>query len=88
MFERATTLQVSGDTRQAALDEGPCSDGLPTTERGEFTRLRRENRVLREGPAMVMVSDGTATKKARNEYAFGIKSMPDDRQLKIVLKRI
>ena len=34
--------------RQATLDEGLRSDGLTTTEREELTRLRRENRVLRE----------------------------------------
>ena len=34
--------------KQAALDEGWRSDGLTTTEREELTRLRRENRVLRE----------------------------------------
>jgi transposase len=34
--------------KQAGLDEGLRSDGLTTTERDELTRLRRENRVLRE----------------------------------------
>ncbi len=34
--------------KQAALDEGLRSDGLTTTEREELTRLRRENRILRE----------------------------------------
>jgi transposase len=34
--------------KQAGLDEGLRSDGLTTTEREELTRLRRENRVLRE----------------------------------------
>jgi transposase len=34
--------------KQAALDEGLRSDGLTTTEREELTRLRRENRMLRE----------------------------------------
>jgi transposase len=34
--------------KQTALDEGRRSDGLTTTEREELTRLRRENRVLRE----------------------------------------
>ena len=34
--------------KQASLDEGLRSDGLTTTEREELTRLRRENRVLRE----------------------------------------
>jgi len=34
--------------KQAALDEGLRSDGLTTAEREELTRLRRENRMLRE----------------------------------------
>jgi transposase len=34
--------------KQAALDEWLRNDGLSTTEREELTRLRRENRVLRE----------------------------------------
>ena len=42
---RRPTRSANG---QAALDEGLRSDGLTTTEREELTRLRRENRVLRE----------------------------------------
>ena len=34
--------------RQAELDTGERSDGLTSSEREELTRLRRENRVLRE----------------------------------------
>ena len=34
--------------KQAGVDDGLRSDGLTTTEREELTRLRRENRVLRE----------------------------------------
>src|SRR5208337_2757766 len=34
--------------RQAQLDTGERSDGLTSSEREELTRLRRENRVLRE----------------------------------------
>ena len=34
--------------RQAALDAGERHDGLTSDEREELTRLRRENRVLRE----------------------------------------
>ena len=34
--------------RQADLDEGRRKDGLTTEERDELTRLRRENRGLRE----------------------------------------
>jgi len=34
--------------KQADLDEGKRADGLSTEEREELSRLRRENRVLRE----------------------------------------
>jgi len=34
--------------RQAQLEVGERSDGLTSNEREELTRLRRENRVLRE----------------------------------------
>jgi transposase len=34
--------------KQAGLDDGLRSDGLTTSEHEELTRLRRENRVLRE----------------------------------------
>ena len=34
--------------RQAQLDSGERSDGLTSDEREELTRLRRENRILRE----------------------------------------
>jgi transposase len=34
--------------KQADLDEGKRSDGLTTEEREELTRLRRENKALRE----------------------------------------
>ena len=34
--------------QQADLDDGRRSDGLTTTEREELTRLRRENRRLRQ----------------------------------------
>ena len=34
--------------RQDDLDEGRRSDGLTSEEREELTRLRRENRILRE----------------------------------------
>lgn len=34
--------------RQAELDAGERHDGLTTSEREELSRLRRENRILRE----------------------------------------
>lgn len=34
--------------KQSELDQGVRTDGLTTVEREELTRLRRENRVLRE----------------------------------------
>jgi len=51
--ERAREFEPSANAirewvKQAALDEGLRSDGLTTTEREELTRLRRENRMLRE----------------------------------------
>ena len=39
--------------KQTARDEGKRSDGLTTAEREELTRLRRENRVLREERAIL-----------------------------------
>lgn len=35
-------------SRQAELDAGDRKDGLTTDEKAELTRLRRENRTLRE----------------------------------------
>jgi transposase len=46
-FER-TANAIRKWVKLEALDEGLRSDGLTTTEREELTRLRRENRVLRE----------------------------------------
>lgn len=51
--EIAKDLGVSAQSlrnwlRQADLDEGHRHDGLTTEDRAELTRLRRENRVLRE----------------------------------------
>ena len=39
---------IANWAKQADLDEGKRTDGLTTEEREELTRLRRENRVLRE----------------------------------------
>ena len=51
--ELARELEASVESirqwvRQAQLDIGERSDGLTSSEREELTRLRRENRVLRE----------------------------------------
>jgi transposase len=51
--ELARDLGVTDQTlrnwvRQADLDNGRRRDGLTTAEREELTRLRRENRVLRQ----------------------------------------
>ena len=53
VVEVARDLGVSEQTlhnwlRQADLDTGRRHDGLTTAEREELTRLRRENRVLRQ----------------------------------------
>lgn len=51
--ELAKEFEPSGPSirswvKQADLDEGRREDGLTTAEREELTRLRRENRQLRE----------------------------------------
>ena len=43
-----TAQSIRNWVAQAELDEGRRHDGLSTDEREELTRLRRENRVLRE----------------------------------------
>jgi transposase len=43
-----TPQTIRNWVKQADLDDGTCSDGLTTDEREELSRLRRENRVLRE----------------------------------------
>ena len=53
LAQTARDLGVSYETlrlwaKQIDLDEGKRTDGLTTAEREELTRLRRENRVLRE----------------------------------------
>ena len=51
--QTARDLGVSYETlrhwiKQAELDQGLRTDGLTSAEREELTRLRRENRVLKE----------------------------------------
>ena len=43
-----TAQSIRNWVAQADLDEGRRHDGLTTDERQELTRLRRENRILRE----------------------------------------
>ena len=43
-----TANTIRNWVHQDDLDSGRRSDGLTTTERAEISRLRRENRVLRE----------------------------------------
>src|SRR5260370_21344801 len=52
--EIARELGMTGETlrlglKQADLDEGKRSDGLTTDEQEELRRLRRENRIPRQG---------------------------------------
>ena len=54
----AKDLGVSAESlrhwvKQDALDSGQRKDGLTTEERHELTRLRRENRILREERVML-----------------------------------
>src|ERR1700719_1504428 len=44
----ATAQSIRNWVAQADRDEGRRADGLTTVERQELTRLRRENRILRE----------------------------------------
>jgi len=43
-----TAQAIRNWVKQADLDEGRRADGLTTEEREELTKLRRENKVLRE----------------------------------------
>ncbi|HKN01096.1 MAG TPA: hypothetical protein VJX23_11315 [Candidatus Binataceae bacterium] len=43
-----TAQSIRNWVRQADLDEGRRHDGLTSDERQELSRLRRENRILRE----------------------------------------
>ena len=43
-----TAQAIRNWVKQADLDEGRRADGLTTEEREELSRLRRENKVLRE----------------------------------------
>jgi transposase len=43
-----TAQAIRNWVKQADLDEGRRADGLTTEEREELSRLRRENKILRE----------------------------------------
>ena len=45
---QTTATSIRNWVAQADRDEGRRSDGLTTAEREELSRLRRENRILRE----------------------------------------
>jgi transposase len=53
-----TAQSIRNWVTQADLDEGRRHDGLTSEERQELTRLRRENRILRE--ARDILSKGAA----------------------------
>ena len=60
--------------KQAGLDEGLRSGGLTTDERTELSRLRRENRVLREereslAKAAAWFATETGTVPSRRSHA-------------------
>lgn len=44
----ASAATIRGWVKQADLDDGRRQDGLTTEERAEITRLKRENKQLRE----------------------------------------
>jgi transposase len=54
--------------KQEALDTGQRTDGIPTDEREELRRLRRENRQLREERAILS--------KAAAWFARGTTTIP------------
>jgi transposase len=47
-LENSSSGRIRNWVRQSDLDEGRRGDGLTGTEREELSRLRRENRRLRE----------------------------------------
>ena len=66
-----TAQSIRQWAKQADLDDGRLHDGLTTEERDELTRLRRENRVLREEREIL--------KKAAAWFAQETQSSPNKR---------
>jgi len=55
---QTTSTSIRNWVAQADRDEGRRSDGLTTAEREELSRLRRENRILREEREILSKSRG------------------------------
>jgi transposase len=75
--ELAQEFNVCGRTvrnwvKQDDLDSGHRKDGLPSTEREELTRLRRENKPLQSGALHLRMWRFDPRKRAGENLAEGI----------------